>query len=236
METSDRRYQELLASMGVRRRGNDPVQSHASAFFERREVDAIEPGASVGRTTRVQVRLVARQVASRRLQHHHTDFAPRPASVAREAKDILLVDPDPKGLRAVQAALRLVADIEAFTDFRDARARLLNQSPDLLVTNLRLQAYNGLHLVHLAHLAAGTHTRCIVYSTYDDLMLAREVQAAGAFFEHPLRLPLVLESYVNATLPDHDRRDLTMLDRRMAFRGGRRCSDLYSASVRKISE
>jgi hypothetical protein len=222
METSDRRYQELLASMGVRRRGNDRVQSHASAFFERREVDAIAPEASVGRTTRVQVRLIASQVGSGQLQHHRADFASRPASVAREAKEILLVDPDPKGLGAVQAALRLVADIEAFTNFRDARTRLLDQPPDLLVTNLRLQAYNGLHLVHLA---AGTRTRCIVYSTYDDLMLAREVQAAGAFFEHPLRLPLVLQSYLNARLPDHDRRDLAMLDRRMAFRGGRRCSD-----------
>ena len=187
----------------------------------------------MGRTTRVQVRLMASEVASRQLQDHHDDFAPRPASVARETKEILLVDPDPKGLHAVQAALRLVANIEALTDFRDARTRLLDQPPDLLVTNLRLQAYNGLHLVHLA---AGTHTRCIVYSTYDDLMLAREVQAAGAFFEHPLRLPLVLHSYMNATLPDHDRRDLTMLDRRMAFRGGRRCSDLYSASVRKFRE
>jgi ActR/RegA family two-component response regulator len=233
METSDRRYQELLASMGVRRRGNgndgnDRVQSHASAFFERREVDAIAPGASVGRTTRVQVRLFASQVASRQLQDHHADFAPRLASVAREAKEILLVDPDRKGLRAVQAALRRVANIEAVTNFREARTRLLDQPPDLLVTNLRLHAYNGLHLVHLA---AGTHTRCIVYSTYDDLMLGREAQAAGAFFEHPLRLPLVLRSYVNATLPDHDRRNLTMLDRPTAFRGGRRCSDPSSASV-----
>lgn len=219
--------------MGIRRRGNDRVQSHASAFFERRDVDAIQPGNSVSRTTRVEVRLMKNHVASRQLQHHHADSAPGPASVARTLKEILLVDPDPKGLHAVQSALRLVADIEAFTDFRGARTRLLNQPPDLLITNLRLQAYNGLHLVHLA---AGTRTRCIVYSTYDDLMLAREVQAAGAFFEHPLRLPLVLQSYVNATLPEHDRRDLTTLDRRTAFRGGRRCSDLYSASVRKFRE
>lgn len=187
----------------------------------------------MGRTTRVEVQLIASRVASRQLRDHHDDFAPRLARVAREAKEILLVDSDPKGLRAVQAALRLVADIEAFTDFRDARTRLLDQPPDLLVTNLRLQEYNGLHLVHLA---AGTHTRCIVYSTDDDLILGREVQAAGAFFEHPLRLPLVLKSYVNATLPDRDRRDLTMLDRRLAFRGGRRCRDLYSASVRKFCE
>jgi len=196
-------------------------------------MNAIEPGASAGRTTGVQVRLIASQVRAREFQHHHADLAPRPASVAREAKEILIVDPDPKGLRAVQAALQLVAGVEACTDFRDARTRLLTQPPDLLITNLRLQAYNGLHLVHLA---AGTRTRCIVYSTQDDLILGREVQAAGAFFEHRFRLPLVLQSYVNAALPRHDRRDLTILDRRAAFRGGRRCRDPYSASVQKLCE
>jgi CheY-like chemotaxis protein len=234
METSNRRYQELLASMGVRPRRGDRAQSPATAFFERRaEMDAIEPGASTGRATRVQVRLIASPVVVRSLQHHAADLTPRPARVAREAKEILVVDPDPKGLRAVEAALQLVADVEVCTDFRAARTRLLNQPPNLLITNLRLRAYNGLHLVHLA---TGTHTRCIVYSTYDDLRLAREVQAAGAFFEHTLRLPLVLQSYVNTTLPHHDRRDLITLDRRMAFRGGRRCGDLHSASVPKFCE
>ena len=187
----------------------------------------------MSRTTRVHVRLMGNHVASRQLQHHHADSAPGQATVARAVKEILLVDPDPKGLRALKSALRLVADIDAFTDFRSARTRLFNQPPDLLITNLRLKAYNGLHLVHLA---TGMRTRCIVYSIYDDLMLAREVQAAGAFFEHSVRLPLVLQSYVNATLPEHDRRDLTTLDRRTAFRGGRRSSDLSSASVRKFRE
>ena len=168
----------------------------------------------------------ARQTALRETPRRHADLASsRPTRTARAAKEILLVDPDPNGLRAAQTALRFVADVEACTEFRAARTRLLNQPPDLLITNLRLQAYNGLHLVHLA---AGTHTRCIVYSTYDDLVLAREVQATGAFFEHPSRLPLVLQSYVNATLPRRDRRDLTTLDRRLAFRGGRRSSDVRS--------
>jgi hypothetical protein len=117
--------------------------------------------------------------------------------------------------------------------FQDARPRLLSRRPDLLITNLRLKAYNGLHLVHLA---AGTPTRCIVYSTSDDIVLAREAQAAGAFFEHQLRLPLVLQSYVKATLPRYDRRGLTMRDRRTLVRGGRRCSDLSSATVRELFE
>jgi len=189
------------------------------------------------RSVRPPTRMAARRNVARcgmnEVEPQDAELATPPAMLARQGKEILLVDPDPKGLLAVQVALRLVAAVTICTDFRDARSRLLNQPPDLLITNLRLKAYNGLHLVHLT---AGTRSRCIVYSTHDDLMLAREAQAAGAFFEHPLRLPLVLHSYVNATLPHHDRRDLTMLDRRMAFRGGRRCSDPYSASVATFCE
>jgi DNA-binding NtrC family response regulator len=191
----------------------------------------LELAASAHRTTGLQARLTARQTALKVTQRHHADLASRPTRLAREAKEILLVEPDPNGLRAMQAALRFVigvAGVEACTEFRAARTRLLTEPPDLLITNLRLQAYNGLHLVHLT---AGTRTRCLVYSTYDDLVLAREVQAAGAFFEHPLRLPLVLQSYVNAALPRRDRRDLTTLERRTAFRGGRRSSDVPSGGA-----
>jgi len=162
------------------------------------------------------------QTVTRQFHHQHSDLGTRLTSVARECKEILLVDPDPDGLSAVQAALRLVANVETCSEFRAARARLLARPPDLLVTNLRLEAYNGLHLVYLA---AGTPTRCIAYATYDDLVLAREVQALGAFYERAQRLPLTLPSYVNATLPRHDRREPIMLDRRETFRGGRRCAD-----------
>jgi hypothetical protein len=68
-------------------------------------------------------------------------------------------------------------------------------------------------------------TRCVVYSNYDDLVLAREVQAAGAFYERSTRLSLALAAYVRAKLPPHDRRNLTAADRRQAPRGGRRCTD-----------
>lgn len=161
--------------------------------------------------------------AARQLRRVDPDFVPTQASAPPAVKEALLVDPNIKGrgLGAVEAALRLVADVDVCTDFQHARARLLHQPPDLLITNLRLEAYNGLHLVLLA---APTRTRCIVFSTLDDLGLAREVQAAGAFFELSARLPQVLESYVNATLPHFDRRDITMLGR-MPLRGGRRCTD-----------
>ena len=158
--------------------------------------------------------------AARQLWRRDPDPAPMRESAAPVYKEILLVDPEVGGVGAVEAALGLAADIEICTNFQTARARLLQRPPDLLITNLRLEAYNGLHLVLLA---ARTRTRCIVFSTHEDLGMAREVQAAGAFFELSDRLPQVLESYVNATLPQHDRRDVAKLAE--PLRGGRRCTD-----------
>jgi CheY-like chemotaxis protein len=142
--------------------------------------------------------------------------------MVRRLRDVLIVDPDPQALLAAQVAVKTVAIVEACSDFRHARARLTSRPPDLLVTNLRLERFNGLHLVHLA---AGTATRCIVYATRHDEMLAREVVDAGAFYERADRLPRVLASYVQGMLPERDRRSLLVFDRRSLPRGGRRCSD-----------
>jgi hypothetical protein len=150
------------------------------------------------------------------------DTASPRASMGRELRDLLIVDPDPQALLAAQLAVKSVAVVEACSDFRLARARLTSRPPDLLVTNLRLERFNGLHLVHVA---AGTATRCIVYATQHDEMLAREVVAAGAFYERSDRLPRVLASYVRGMLPGKDRRSLLAFDRRSLARGGRRCSD-----------
>ena len=150
------------------------------------------------------------------------DAAPVRVGIARGLRDILIVDPDPQALLAAQVAVQSVAKVEACSDFRVARARLVARPPDLLVTNLRLERFNGLHLVYVA---AGTATRCIVYTSHHDPVLAREVLAAGAFYERTDRLPQVLASYARATLPSGDRRSLSVLDRRSLARGGRRSSD-----------
>jgi DNA-binding NtrC family response regulator len=153
------------------------------------------------------------------------DRASPPAPSVGSRRDILIVDPDPQALLAAELAVKSVAIVEACSDFRVARARLTSRPPDLLVTNLRLERFNGLHLVYVA---AGKATRCIVYATHHDQMLAREVIAAGAFYERADRLPRVLASYVQGTLPKQDRRSLLVFDRRSLPRGGRRCSDVYS--------
>jgi ActR/RegA family two-component response regulator len=144
-------------------------------------------------------------------------------------RDVLVVDMlVDRLLSAIQRAVGDVAEVEPCAEFRRARARLLTKPPDFLVTNLRLEAYNGLHLVLLA---AGTGTRCIVYAANDDIVLAREAQNLGAFYERLERLPFALRTYVTALLPQRDRRDVAVLDRRLIFRGGRRSTDLSALAA-----
>lgn len=129
-------------------------------------------------------------------------------------------------LGSIRQALEGVARVDPCAEFHGAKTRLLAFPPDVLVTNLRLHAYNGLHLVLLA---SKPSTRCLVYAEPDDLVLAREAQRLGAFYERASGLPLVLPAFFNAILPDGDRRDVATLDRRLAFRGSRRRADVSHA-------
>ncbi len=116
-------------------------------------------------------------------------------------------------------------DVTAESDFANARARLRTSSPTLLITALHLEKYNGLHLVHVA---AGGRTRCVVHTDSIDPATAREVQAAGAFYETRLRLLAALPGYLAAGLPTEDRRAPLRFDRRQIARGGRRATDVRS--------
>ena len=199
MNVSGRRYHDMVVLIGNRQRARDRV-----------------------RAMRLSARRFVTPIGMKEIDPHDADLATPPAALARQVKDILIVDPDVDYLRAAQNALRFTADVEVSSKFAVARARLLSSKPpDLLVTNLRLQAYIGLPLV----LMSDGRTRCIVYSNYDDLVLAREVQAAGAFYERSTQLSRALAAYVRAMLPPRDRRNLAALDRRESPRGGRRCTD-----------
>lgn len=136
----------------------------------------------------------------------------------------LLVEPDAVFGSHLQQAVSDVADIQCVSDFAAARFVLQQSAVDLLVTNARLGAFNGLHLVYLAQfLARGT--RAVVYTDWLDTGLGRDVQRAGAFYETRSCLPHTLASYVDAVLPPKDGRNLAVHDRRQTFRGGRRSAD-----------
>jgi DNA-binding NtrC family response regulator len=142
---------------------------------------------------------------------------------------ILLVEPDGIARAILHTAASAWARVESYGGFEVARTRLRREAFDFVVTNMRLEAYNGLHLAYAR--APGRSPHVIVYSDHHDPWLAREAQQAGAFYEIQECLPVTLAGYVRGTLPPRDRRDATR-DRRAIVRGGRRCWDLHLAHRR----
>src|ERR1700704_4802932 len=135
----------------------------------------------------------------------------------------LLVEPHARSRKMLSSMLAGVADIDACHDFLSARRTVFVIPYDLLVTQVRLGLYNGLHLAYLAR----PHVmRRVVYASSTDLIIAREAQSAGAFYETAERLPFVLLHYLTHALPSVDRRDPGRWDRRCYARGGRRVTDV----------
>jgi hypothetical protein len=157
---------------------------------------------------------------------------------ANELKRVLLVEPDPGFWAVLDRSVRALARVEPVPDFHNGRARLrgarLFQSPfDLLVTNMQLHSYNGLHLA-LLMANTGLPTRSVVYTNLFDLGWAHEVQRAGVFYETRSRLPYALPAYLSARLPEADRRH-AVPERRSSFRGGRRRSDVPAGDPPKLA-
>ena len=146
--------------------------------------------------------------------------------LGRQAKEVLFVDPAPELQRTAQQVLRSIANVDVCSTFKDAHARLVTRPPDLLITSLRLHAHTGLHLVYVAA-ARAQSTRCVVSVADEDISVAREVEAAGAFMVRARWLSAALMSFATATLPTRDRRDASAADRRRAHRGGRRYNDSW---------
>jgi DNA-binding NtrC family response regulator len=140
-------------------------------------------------------------------------------------KRVLLVEPNDLIRGLLEGAVASLAQVASHQSFETARADLLRTPFDFLVTNVRLGAYNGLHLVYLGS-SSLIGPRAIVYSEERDTGLGREVQRAGAFYELGARLPVTMAAYLMATLPRFDRRDPAVPDRRTRLAGGRRCWDL----------
>jgi hypothetical protein len=154
-------------------------------------------------------------------------------------KRVVVVDCDPRVGAQIRQDCAALADIEVITDFPVAKRRILQRADPLLVTNLRLNEYNGLHLVYLISSAWRSQMRCVVYSAFPDLRLIEEAQAAGALYEPASTLAYALPAYISSPLPERDRRSPLSSDRRRVCRGGRRAPDvalLAIAGTRPLGE
>ena len=92
---------------------------------------------------------------------------------------VLLVDDDAAYLHACTTVLtRGGHDVVPCEDFHEARRRLEQERFDALIADVRLGAYNGLHLITIA---APSMIR-IALSAVPDSVIHRDAEQAGARF------------------------------------------------------
>ena len=95
---------------------------------------------------------------------------------------VLVVDDEPALLDAVKYAFeRAGLEVVACRSFEDARARILSEDFDALVTDVRLGAFNGLQLAVIAR-SRLPNLGIVVFSGYDDPVLREEASGLGAAY------------------------------------------------------
>ena len=95
------------------------------------------------------------------------------------ARTILIADDDP-GIRSWLARLLEGAGyhVIAATSVEEAKKALANGGPDLLITDVRMGAFNGLQLVAMNPV----HIPAIVMTGHDDPVIEQDARQLGADF------------------------------------------------------
>ena len=95
-------------------------------------------------------------------------------------KSALVVDDDKQVSSLVARWLSKAGyDVSTCEDFGAARERILNDTPPILIVDVRLAGFNGLQLAILAR-QLHPETRIVVLSGWDDPVLRKEATACGA--------------------------------------------------------
>jgi DNA-binding NtrC family response regulator len=97
---------------------------------------------------------------------------------------VLVVAPTPGVAERVLGCLG-EQEIVVRTDFASARRELDEHPPDLIVTEVRLGAFNGLHLAIRAH-GRGVATQTIVVGTPDPVLQAEALHHHAAYITTPV--------------------------------------------------
>lgn len=95
---------------------------------------------------------------------------------------LLLVDDD---LALLSALSRFLSEngyaVVACHTFEDAKQHIADSHPDILITDVRLGAFNGLQLALLAR-DVRPDVRVVVFSGFDDPVLKEEARRIGASY------------------------------------------------------
>jgi DNA-binding response OmpR family regulator len=122
---------------------------------------------------------------------------------------VLAVTPSPDVSRIVVGSLSSAGyDVALATDFTSAKDALDSTPPDLLISEIRLGAYNGLHLAIRARAqstrAPGARTHAIVIGPRDNVLEDEARQQHVLYLTPPLD-PSTLPAIVSRLLQDSDR-------------------------------
>jgi DNA-binding NtrC family response regulator len=106
----------------------------------------------------------------------------------------VVVDDDASVLRLLKDLLTTAGfEVEPFNDFQVAKERLKSGRADVLITDVRLGAFNGLQLVVRAK-ATSPDIVAIVLTGFDDHVLHQEAVGVGAhFLLKPIRVEQMLQ-------------------------------------------
>jgi ActR/RegA family two-component response regulator len=95
---------------------------------------------------------------------------------------LLIVDDD---VVLLQALSRFLSDsgfeVVSCSSFEEAKKEIAASRPEIVVTDVRLGAFNGLQLAHMAR-DVKPDVRLVVFSGFDDPVLKEEARRLGASY------------------------------------------------------
>jgi DNA-binding NtrC family response regulator len=114
------------------------------------------------------------------------------------SKQILLVDDDPATRSGLAELFRDAGyDCVEAQSYRDAAAVIQSGRPDLLITDVRLDEFNGLQLV----INRPREMPAIVITGFPDAVLQREAEQSGAIYLQKPVVPRELMTLIERLLP-----------------------------------
>jgi DNA-binding NtrC family response regulator len=106
---------------------------------------------------------------------------------------ILLVDTRLAALRQTAELIRGDGhDVIEAASFDSAKRALVAQRPALLISSLKLAAFNGLHLVHFGRLAQPDLNAIIIFQRADAVLQAEAEQVGASFLVEPVQTEALL--------------------------------------------
>ena len=107
---------------------------------------------------------------------------------------ILLVNADPVILQRIDANLAGEGyEVVAVSSFQLAKQLLGSLAPDLLVADIRLEAFNGLHLAARSRFDHPSMPVIITHASYDRFLETQARRLGAAFIVNPLENPEFLQ-------------------------------------------